>query len=122
MTKSHFLQGILLILAILGLVFPTLYIVQYFTELGRIDWGSFMTDATINPAAQGLVVDLRIVFLAYVAWLIPEGRKLGMRWWVYLLITCTTSAAFGIPLFLLMRERRLQALEMMSVSEKQGES
>ena len=103
-------QLLFLVLAILGLIFPTFYIVDYFNQLGRVDWGQFMTDATINTAAQGLVIDLGIVFLAYVVWLIPEGRKLGMRWWAYLLITCVTSAAFGIPLFLFMRERRLQKL------------
>ena len=40
--------------------------------------------------------------------IVIEGRRLGMRWaWVFLPLAAVTAAAFAVPLFLALRERRL---------------
>jgi len=49
--------------------------------------------------------------IAFLMWLPFEAHRLGMRrWWVYAVLTVCVAFAFSFPLFLLMRERRLQQL------------
>ena len=48
---------------------------------------------------------------AVVIWMVQESRRLQMRGLIWVLLSCVTVAfAFGAPLFLYLRERRLQEL------------
>jgi hypothetical protein len=59
-----------------------------------------------------LSLDILIVAIAGSAFMIFEARKLGMRRvWLYIVLSGVTAFAFTFPLFLAMRERKLQALE-----------
>jgi Ca2+/Na+ antiporter len=60
------------------------------------------------PATQSLQVDLLVLAVASGIFIVVEGRRLGMRWaWVFLPLAAVTAAAFAVPLFLALRERRL---------------
>lgn len=62
------------------------------------------------PATQSLQVDLLVLAIASGIFIIVEGRRLGMRWaWIFLPLAAVTAAAFAVPLFLALRERRLSA-------------
>lgn len=112
MPKWTFKQTVYLILAIIGIVLPWYFLLQFFGGLGQFDWGSFFAAAFANPAASSLTVDFMIVLVAFLFWMIPEAKKLEMRnWWIYLVLMGFVSAGFAIPLFLFMRERRLQSLK-----------
>ena len=42
------------------------------------------------------------------AFLVVEGRRIGMRRaWLFLPLAAVTAAAFAVPLFLALRERKL---------------
>ena len=72
----------------------------------------FIQLANSNPAAQSLSRDLFVGAGAIFIWIISESRRLGMRnLWVVLLASITIAFAFGAPLFLFFRERRLVELE-----------
>ncbi|MGN6502397.1 MAG: DUF2834 domain-containing protein [Pseudolysinimonas sp.] len=44
--------------------------------------------------------------------IVIEGRRLGMRRaWLFLPLAAVTAAAFAVPLFLALRERRLMTPE-----------
>jgi hypothetical protein len=59
-------------------------------------------------ATQSLQVDLLVLAIAAGVFLIVEARRIGMRHaWVLLPLSAITAAAFTIPLFLALRERRL---------------
>lgn len=61
-----------------------------------------------GPATQSLQVDLLVVAIASGAFIVVEGRRIGMRHaWVFLPLAAITAAAFAIPLFLSLRERKL---------------
>ena len=112
MTKLTFKQIIYLTLAILGIVLPWYFVLQFFGELGQFDWVRLFAGVFANPAASPLTVDFIIVLVAFIVWMIPEAKELGMRnWWIYLVFLVLVSAAFAIPFFLFMRERRLQSLK-----------
>lgn len=101
-----------LVLALLGLVLPLYFVIQFFIQAGQVDWNVFLATAFANLASTALIVDFMIVLVAFVVWMVPEARRLRMRhWWVYVLLLGYVSAACAIPLFLFMRARRLQALQ-----------
>lgn len=55
-----------------------------------------------------LSLDILIVAIAGSAFIIMEGRRLGMRHlWFYIVASGITAFAFTFPLFLAMRERAL---------------
>ena len=59
-------------------------------------------------ATQSLQVDLLVLAVAVGAFLLVEGRRLGMRHaWLFLPLAAVTAAAFAVPLFLALRERKL---------------
>lgn len=93
-----------LVIAILGLIgtwtLNILAITQNSTFFG--EWFSN------GAATQSLQVDLLVLAVASGVFIVIEGRRIGMRWtWVFLPLAAVTAAAFAVPLFLALRERRL---------------
>jgi hypothetical protein len=62
-----------------------------------------------SPVDWVLSADLLIVAVAGSIFMIIEGRRLRMRnLWLYIVLSGITAFAFTFPLFLAMRERKLQ--------------
>lgn len=100
------LAVVYLVLAIVGLVGTwTLNI------LAIASGSDFVTEWMSNGfATQSLQVDLLVLAVAAGAFVAVEGRRIGMpRAWLLLPLAAVTAAAFVIPLFLALRERRLAA-------------
>jgi hypothetical protein len=100
-----------LVLAIVGLVATwTLNI------LAIVSGSDFVGEWVTNGfATQSLQVDLLVLAVAVGAFLVVEGRRLGMRRaWLFLPLAAVTAAAFAVPLFLALRERRLVQLNVVS--------
>jgi hypothetical protein len=96
------------ILAVLGAVLPMYFNVAYMAA--GFSMSTFMDAAFANPAASSFSADLLIGCAAFLAWMITEARKLGMKhWWVYIALTFLIAFAFACPFFLFMRERHLRA-------------
>jgi hypothetical protein len=106
------LAWIYLLLAIAGGVLPWLANIAFIREHGAsFDIGLFVNLANANPAAQSLSRDLAIAATAVTIWMVSEARRLSMRGLPWVLLSCVTIAiAFGAPLFLHLRERRLREL------------
>ena len=61
-----------------------------------------------SPVDWVLSLDLLVVAIAGSAFIIFEGRRLGMKkLWLYIVVSGVTAFAFTFPLFLAMRERAL---------------
>jgi hypothetical protein len=59
-----------------------------------------------------MMADLFIILVAFIFWMIPEAKELGMQnWWIYLFLSIFVSAAFGIPIFLLMQNKHIESLK-----------
>ncbi|WEK14558.1 MAG: DUF2834 domain-containing protein [Candidatus Microbacterium phytovorans] len=64
-----------------------------------------------GAATQSLQWDLVVVVAAASIFIVVEGRRIGMRWaWLFVPLSFLTAAAFTVPLFLALRERRLSRL------------
>lgn len=101
-----------LLLAVAGGVFPWLANLEFIrNEVAVFDLGLFIRQANANPAARSLSSDLAIGATAVTIWMVRESRRLGMRGLAWVLLSCVTIAfAFGAPLFLHLRERRMLEL------------
>jgi hypothetical protein len=101
-----------LALAVAGGILPWLANLDFIRSQGSaFDLGRFLRQANANPASRSLSSDLAIGATAVTIWMVRESRRLGMRGLGWVLVSCVTIAfAFGAPLFLHLRERRLLEL------------
>ncbi|MFY8148384.1 MAG: DUF2834 domain-containing protein [Prochlorococcaceae cyanobacterium] len=107
------LQWLYLSLAAAGAIWPWMANLAFIQASdSAFALGSFLEQATANPAATSLSRDLTIGATAVVVWMVQETRRLQLRGLPWVLLSCVTLAfACGAPLFLYLRERRLAELE-----------
>jgi hypothetical protein len=101
-----------LVLAVAGLVGTWIY-----NGIAIAQMNDFVTDlVTSGPAVSSITVDLLVAAVAGSVFIIVEARRLGMRFgWLYVVASGLTAFAFTFPLFLAMRQRRLNAVARESV-------
>ena len=99
-----------LVLTIVGLVMTWKYNLQFISESGgAFDLAKFMADSSTNAASQSLSWDLAIACFAGLLWIYFESKRLGMRFfWAYILLAFGIAYAFAFPLFLFIRQGRLE--------------
>ena len=110
---SPWLAWLYLALAIAGAILPWLANLDVIRESGgsTFDLARFIAQANANPAAQSLSRDLLIGATAFTIWMVVEAKRLQIKYfWVALLASFGLAFACGAPLFLFLRERRLQEL------------
>lgn len=101
--KGSTLQAVWALLALPGLVAVGLTATQ-------VDRGTFFDDIFANPAVVTLTLDLLILGIAVVVFVVVEASRLGMRRpWLWAVLAVPLPGAFLVPLFLVLRERRLHA-------------
>lgn len=97
---------IYLILAILGFVVPWYYNLQFFANAGFMD---FVNQSSANLAAKSVSFDLFIATVAGCIWMYVESRRVGISFvWLYILFAFLVSFASAFPLFLFIRETKLE--------------
>ncbi len=111
--KSSLLKLVYLSLALLGAILPTLANIEFIKLYGPgFDLSNFIELSSINPAAQSLSRDLLVSSSAIFVWMIVESRKLKMKnVWIIVLSTFLIAIAFSAPLFLFLRELRIDEME-----------
>ena len=99
-------------LAIVGAILPWLANLEFIRQSGTpFDLALFIAQANANPAAQSLSRDLLIGGTAFTVWMVVEAKRLQIKYfWIALLASFGLAFACGAPLFLFLRERRLQEL------------
>lgn len=98
------------LLALLGLVGPWSFNLAWMGAAADPSGLQFIADATANPAASSIALDITIACVAFFVWMLVESRRLGMRHtWLLIPYALMGSFASAFPLFLLLRSRRLSA-------------
>ena len=73
---------------------------------------NFLFDLYTNTASASISNDLFVVVFTFLVWSFIETRRLKMSYWpAYAVLTVVIAAACAVPFFMLMRERRLIAIE-----------
>ena len=104
---------IYLLLAIIGMVMTWYYNLQFIEQSGgSFDISDFVAAGATNAASQSLSWDLAIACVAGLIWIFFESRRLGLRFfWVYIILAFSIAYAFAFPLFLFVRQGKLEAME-----------
>jgi uncharacterized protein DUF2834 len=101
-------ERLLLVLTVVGFVVPNVCVAIFLVD-ESFDLGGYFSLWTASTPSTQLLLDLVIASLAFFAWAAFEGPRVGIRrWWVCIPATLLVGLCFGLPLFLLMRERALQ--------------
>lgn len=112
------LRILYLLLAVAGIALTWTFNMQFVAESGgSFDIGKFLADSSSNAASKSLTWDLGIACVAGLVWIFVEMRRLRMRFfWIYVVLTFGVAYAFAFPLFLFMRQGKLESLEGASSS------
>ena len=96
-----------LILCVLGAVLPLSQFIPFLLEHG-VAPGLFVAELSANRISSFFGLDVIISAVVLVVFVLSEGRRQGMRHlWAFVAGTLLVGVSFGLPLFLLMRERSL---------------
>lgn len=102
------LQTTYLILCILGTILPYSQFVPFLIENG-LDLKPFFKQLFTNRISSFFGMDLIVSSLVLWVFVFWEGSRLGMKnLWVYLASNLLVGVSLGLPLFLLMRQRKLE--------------
>lgn len=102
------LQTTYLILCILGTILPYSQFVPFLIENG-LDLKLFFEQLFTNRISSFFGMDLIISSLVLWVFVFWEGSRLGMKnLWIYIASNLLVGVSLGLPLFLLMRQRKLE--------------
>ena len=93
-----------------GAVVPWYFNVKYMQESGELLTPQvWVAGGFVNSLTGSITADFLIGTTPVLVWMVIEGKRLAMRHlWFYVVTTFLVAFAFACPLFLLMRELRLQ--------------
>ena len=101
-------ERILLALTVIGFVVPNALLGVFIADEGFDVSGYFSLWTDSTPSTQ-LALDLVLAGLAFFVWAAREGPRARIRrWWLCIPASLLVGLCFGLPLFLLMRERALK--------------
>ncbi len=102
-----------LLLAIAGLVMPWYFNLQFMEQYGSgFNLDQFIADSSLNAASKSLGWDLMVACVAGLSWIYFESKRLSLRFfWVYFILAFGVAFAFAFPLFLFVRQGKLESME-----------
>ena len=100
-------RNIYFVLALLGLFLPYSIFLPWLLEHG-FDFSLFFSEFSVNAIAQTAGLDILVTTVTLLIFIIFEGRKLGMKNIFIPLLATLVGIAFGLALFLFMRERHYE--------------
>lgn len=112
-------QWVYAAMILVGFVGTQYYLIQFVEEtsgaftianLLAFDWFRFFADGFANPAASFISVDVAIGFMGFMVFCVAESSRIKMRHGLICIpIAVFVAYAVAWPLFLLLRERHLDA-------------
>ncbi len=101
------LRAFYFIVAILGAVLPYYFFGTFFSENG-FNLALFLQRLFANRVSSGFAIDLVISSMVFWPFLFRECRELGLRYaWIFVLFNLMVGLSFAFPLFLYVRQRKL---------------
>jgi hypothetical protein len=72
----------------------------------------FWNDASVNHASRSITWDIVIMYFTACTFMYRESKKIGMKYsYLYIIGGYGIAIAFTFPLFLFMRERKMNAIK-----------
>lgn len=96
-----------LIATVIGLVVPGFFVGQ-FVALHGLNLGLLLSDSFSNPAAAAFTTDVLVSSVVFWIFAYTEARRHQIgKWWLCILGNLIFGLSFGLPLFLYLRQRKL---------------
>lgn len=103
------MQWLYLVLAILGALLPLSQLMPFLTTNG-LDLSLFFRQLFQTHVSAFFGMDVIVSSFVLWAFVFSEGRRRGMKnLWVYIICNLIVGVSLALPLFLLFRERTLNA-------------
>lgn len=100
-------QVIYFTLCVAGTILPYSQLVPFVREHG-LDWQLFLQQLFANRVSGFFALDVIVSSLVLWVFVYSEGTRLRMRHlWIYIAANLLAGVSLGLPLFLLMRESKL---------------
>lgn len=97
--------------ALIGLCVTWYFNVQAMQLNPDFSYTTFIADNYVNPASASILNDIAVVCGVFFFWCYHESQRIGLRfWWLYIPLSIMIAIAVALPVFLLIRERKLAAL------------
>lgn len=104
-------KHIYLFLALLGVCYTWYYNIEFYQTVDDTSITNFIAQTTTTFPAQSIVADLTVVVIVFFIWMFAEARRIKVKyWWVLIPLTFLIAIACTFPLFLYMREVRLEKI------------
>ena len=98
-------KNLFLVLTIIGFIAPY----SFFLQAREFDLNSLLQPFSGSAILSGIAMDLLVSVIVCWFFMFTEAQKLEMKkQWVYLLATLLVGLSFALPLFLYVRERKLE--------------
>jgi Terpene cyclase DEP1 len=108
------LTALYLLLCILGTVLPFSQFIPFLLENG-LNINLFLEQLFVNRISSFFGIDLIVSVLVLLTFILWEGSRLKMKnLWVYVASTLLIGVSLGLPLFLLMRQHKLEEIAIES--------
>ena len=105
------LKYLYFLIAIVGILYTWYYNILYFQSVENASFIGFMQDAQINFAGKSFGADLTVVVFTFFVFLTTESLRLKIKyWWILIPLTFLIAVAFTFPLFLYLRQRKLEEI------------
>ncbi len=106
------LKYLFLLLAILGVCYTWYFNIQFYLTEEDTSLLNYMAQTKVTFPAKSFSADLLVVVLTFFVWYIPEAIKLKIKnWWILIPLTFLVAIAFTFPLFLYLRQAKLEELK-----------
>jgi hypothetical protein len=108
--SSRTLRRVYAVLALGALVATWSQNIRFFAQDDSGGLSGFISGAYDNAAAASLSNDLLVIALVAYVFMVVEARRLGIRRvWLYIAGSFLNAVSVMFPLFLIARERRVEA-------------
>ncbi|NJP11334.1 MAG: DUF2834 domain-containing protein [Leptolyngbyaceae cyanobacterium RU_5_1] len=108
------LQALYLTFCILGTILPYSQFVPFLLEHG-LDLQLFFEELFANRISSFFALDFTISTLVFLTFVFSEGTWLKMKHlWIYIASLVTVGLSLALPLFLLVRQHKLEAMSSQS--------
>jgi len=102
------MKNFYLVLTIIGLVLPYFFFLSFVAESG-LNGGLLLRELFGTKISTSFATDLLISGLVFLGYVRAEAARLRVPyWWVYMLAMLIIGLSFAFPLFLYVRETRIQ--------------
>lgn len=100
-------ERLLVVLTVLGFVVPNVFVGVYLVD-ADFDFAGYFSLWTASIPSTQLLLDLAIAATAFFVWAAIDGPRARIkRWWLCIPASLLVGLCFGLPLYLLMRERAI---------------